>query len=365
MKFKTMNKDEQIKQQQKEIEAKTLSEKLLQLSEQHSSLQEKIKPLGKVLENITDTQKAFQVKSPFAELAKNPLLENITASTTIFQNSPIMEFAKQQRQLYESLQDSHWTETILGLNNIFPKIGLPKWDFPTLKPLYEYGLNLQKIQTAFTTPEIVKSFQSMKDLANEFEESKTKVENEFYYKITVEDYEFEETKDKEKITALEAENEKEKAEKEELRQRVLELEIAVRNMFRLSLQPQAKAKQSPARTLRPNITVSQIARLCEEMKGVFEATAEQWRALFSETEIQLAEPIKAKTTTDIGILLFYLKEKNLIETKNYPSILERVKAFSIGGEIVTSKQISDTKQQENFPIAGKYYSKIEKAVTTL
>jgi len=97
IKNKTMKKAEQLKQQQREIKAKTLSETLLQLSEQHKNLQAKINPLGKVLENIT-------------------------ASTTIFKNNPILEFTKQRRQLYDSLQGSHWTETIIRLNNIYSKI---------------------------------------------------------------------------------------------------------------------------------------------------------------------------------------------------------------------------------------------------
>ena len=157
-----MKKAEQLKQQQREIKAKTLSETLLQLSEQHKNLQAKINPLGKVLENIT-------------------------ASTTIFKNNPILEFTKQRRQLYDSLQGSHWTETIIRLNNIYSKIDLSKWNLPNYKPLYEYGLRLQEIQTSFTTPEIVKSFQSLQDLANSISEAKAEAENNFWHNITVED----------------------------------------------------------------------------------------------------------------------------------------------------------------------------------
>jgi hypothetical protein len=355
MRFKTMNKAEQLKQQQKEVEAKTLSETLLKLSEQHNSLQAKINPLGKVLENITATQKAFQLKSPFAELAKNPLLKQIAA----IQNNPIITLAKQQQKLYDSLQGSHWTETILKINSILPKYDLPMWDLPNYKPLYEYGLQLQKIQIRFTTPEIVKSFQSMQDLANNISEAKAEAENNFWHNITVEDYEFEKEKDKEKNTKL--------------KQQIIELErsnnnylITIKTLSRLvSTQPKAQTKKELSRTLHPNITQSQIARLCENLKGIFEATPEQWRALFSETEIKLSKPIKAFAPSDIGILLYHLKERNLIENTKYPSVIERTKAFSINGIPIISKQINDLKTNMNFPTIGKNYSKISKAVASM
>ncbi|MDR2824138.1 MAG: hypothetical protein LBB41_02935 [Prevotellaceae bacterium] len=179
-----MNKAEQIKQQHKELQKKIIPEKLLKLQEQQNELRKRLNPLADLLENITASTKAFQIKSPFAELAKNPLLEQVTASTKIF----------------DSLRVNHWTETIFKVNDIIPKIDFPKWNLPQHKSLYEYGLGLQTIQIKYTAPEIVKSFQSMQDLATEIHNAKTEAENNFWHNLTVEEYEFE--KEKEKITEL-------------------------------------------------------------------------------------------------------------------------------------------------------------------
>jgi hypothetical protein len=333
-----MNKAEQIKQQQRAIKTKTTPEKLLKLQEQNQRLQEKINPLGGLSESLTASTKAFQIQSPFAELAKNPLLEQITASTKIF----------------DSLRVNHWTETIFKINNIIPKIDFPKWDFQQYKPLYEYGLGLQEIQIRFTAPEIVKSFQSMQDLATEIHNAKSEVENNFWHNLTVEEYEFETEKDKEKITELE--------------QKIIEQEkiIAAYQLIVSVQQPQSKAQKPLSQTLRPNITQSQIARLYEYLKGIFEATPEQWRALFSETEIQLAKPIKAVAVADIVVLFHHLREREFVETSKYPSVLERTKAFSINDKIVTAKMINKPKAENyNFPLIGKNYDNINKAVSSL
>jgi hypothetical protein len=333
-----MNKAEQLKQQHRAIKAKITPEKLLELQEQHQRLQEKINPLGGLLESLTASTKAFQIKSPFAELANNPLLEQIIASTKIF----------------DSLRVNHWTETIFKINDIIPKIDFPKWDFPQHKPLYEYGLGLQAIQIKYTTPEIVKSFQSMQDLATEIHNAKTEAENNFWYNLTVEEYEFEKEKDKDKITELE--------------QKIIEQEkiITAYQLIVSVQQPQHKAQKTLSQTLRPNITQSQIARLYDYLKGIFEATPEQWRALFHETEIQLSEPIKAGTVADIVVLFHYLREREFVETSKYPSVLERAKAFLINDKIVTAKMINKPKAENyNFPLIGKNYDSISKAVASL
>ena len=344
-----MNKAEQIKT----IKVKSTLEKLLKVQEQQNKLRAKINPLGELLENITATQKAFQLKSPFVELAKNPLLEQITASI----NSPILKLATQNQQLADSLRGNHWTETILRLNDILPKVDLPKWNLPNYKPLYEYGLRLQGIQTAFATPEIVKSFQSIHEYAEKLEAKKTEAENNYYHQITVEDYKFKATKSKDKITELE--------------QKIIELErnsneylTTIKTLSGLVAQP--KNKKQPAQTLRPNIEVSQIVRLHNGTKGIFEATPEQWRTLFSDTEIQLIEPIKAVAVADIAVLFYHLHDREFVETSKYPSILERAKAFSINGKTVTAKQINKPKSDNyNFPYIGKNYDSISKAVASL
>lgn len=123
--------------------------------------------------------------------------------------------------------------------------------------------------------------------------------------------------------------------------------------------------QYKPKNLSPNLSLKQIRKLSEALADIFEATPKQWQALFSETEIQLSEPIKAFAVSDIGILLYHLKERNLIEATKYPSIIERTKAFSINDIPIKAKQITDLKQNGNFPIIGKNHSKISKAVASL
>ena len=107
-------------------------------------------------------------------------------------------------------------------------------------------------------------------------------------------------------------------------------------------------------------------RLYEGLKGIFTATPNQWRALFSETEIQLTEPIEASAIADISILFYHLKNNEFIEASKYPSILERVKGFSINGKIATSKQINKPKSENyNFPLIGKNYNNIDKVIASL
>jgi hypothetical protein len=127
-----------------------------------------------------------------------------------------------------------------------------------------------------------------------------------------------------------------------------------------------KPQKKPVNTLKPNITEKQINLLSENLKGIFEATPEQWRALFSEKEIQLSKPIKAGRVADIVVLFHHLREREFIETSKYPSILERAKAFLINDKIVTAKMINKPKAENyNFPLIGKNYDNISKAVASL
>jgi hypothetical protein len=274
------------------------------------------------------------------------------------------EQSKPQQKAVKAKTTLNWQETAFRISDIFTKINFPKWNVPQMnvpqiKPLYDYGLHLQEIQTRFTTPEIVKSIQSLNDWRNEIETAKTKAEANLWYNLAVEDYEFEKSRDKDKITELEIKN-------AEAYQRILEQEIAIKTMLRLSNTQPTKQQQAKPTTLKPNVTQSQIVRLYEATKGIFEATAEQWRAVFSETEIQLSEPIQAVAVADIAVLFYYLKEREFIETSKYPSIIERTKAFSINVKTVTAKQLNKSKSENyNFPHTGKNYIKIEKVVRSL
>ena len=142
--------------------------------------------------------------------------------------------------------------------------------------------------------------------------------------------------------------------------------IDVLRRFRHLIEVRTPKPQKKSKTLKPNITENQIKRLSEAVKDIFEATQEQWQALFDATEIQLTKPIDAKTPSDIAILMYYLRTKELITTDNYPSIIEHTSAFTIKGvSVVTAKQISAVKENYNFPCIGKNYTKIEEAVTSL
>jgi hypothetical protein len=131
-----------------------------------------------------------------------------------------------------------------------------------------------------------------------------------------------------------------------------------------------KPQKEPANTLKPNITEKQINLLSKHLKGIVEATPEQWRALFHETEIQLSEPIKAVAVADIALLLVQLHRYKFIKAKEYAAIIGRVKAFSFEGKTITSKQINATKERsdwwkETTPAIGLNYSTINKAVASL
>jgi hypothetical protein len=341
-----MNKAEQIKQQHKELQEKITPENLRLLKQQsikdkmfqynNGALVELQKNINAALKPITESVSVWQKMFP-----ENPLLESLN---NLSENSLTKQLQKQLKLF----------DTLNNLDNMFPKYDWLKWNLPQYKPLYEYGLGLQAIQIKYTTPEIVKSFQSIRDLAIEIEKAKTEAENNFWYNLTVEEYDFEKEKDKEKITELE--------------QKVIELEKTI-EAYQLVIseqQPQPKAQKTLSQTLRPNITQSQIARLYEYMKGIFEATPEQWRALFSETEIQLSKPIKARAVADIVVLFHHLREREFVETSKYPSVLERAKAFLINDKIVTAKMINKPKSENyNFPLIGKNYDNISKAVASL
>jgi len=126
-----------------------------------------------------------------------------------------------------------------------------------------------------------------------------------------------------------------------------------------------KQKHPSAQTLHPNISKAQIRKLHDLLTNVFEATFEQWRTLFSEDAIKMETPIGASAVADVGILLHHLKERGFIEASRYPSIVENSKAFSVNETIIQAKQISDLKSNMNFPMIGKNFDKIRKAVEKL
>ena len=239
------------------------------------------------------------------------------------------------------------------LNNV------PK--FKNNLPLYEYGLRLQEIQARIIAPETAKTIQSVRAMRERIEEIKreqTKAEDNLFYKMAIAEHELQRAADQRKANA----------EKQELQEKVKGLEITVNTLIALGY-GQKQPKQTPARTLRPNITKSQILSLYENLKGIFEGSLEQWRALFSK-KIQISEPIKAFAIADIALLLVQLYKHNLIKTKQYASIIGHVKAFSFEDIPVTAKQINATKErsdwwEEESPVIGLNYSQINKAVTSL
>jgi hypothetical protein len=140
-------------------------------------------------------------------------------------------------------------------------------------------LRLQEIQIQFSTPDFIKSFQSLGDYANQLEESKKKVEDELWYNITVEAHKEDIEEKDEIIKEKDDENALLRQELIERDKKEIEQEriIAAYQLIVSVQQPKSKVKgkEEHPGTLNPNITPSQIMRLCESLKGIFEASKEQ------------------------------------------------------------------------------------------
>lgn len=297
--------------------APTVPEVLIQFQKQHQELQKQLNPLSDFMEQITSASKVIQNNNQF-----------------------VNELSKQQNS---------WQDTILQITSIIPKIDLPTFDYLKHNPLFEYAKRLKNIQEHFTQPDIIKTFDTFADYSDKIRKSKTEAEDNYWHNITIEEYESEISNYKDENTAQ--------------KEKIHELETTLKTLLGLLPQPTAKRTTKPARTLKPNITQSQLAQLYEELKDIFQATTDQWRALFSEDNIQMPAPIKANAISDVGLLLHHLKENNLIETTRYPSIIERSGAFIKDDEIVKAKQITDLKSNMNFPTIGKNHYKISQAVS--
>lgn len=121
---------------------------------------------------------------------------------------------------------------------------------------------------------------------------------------------------------------------------------------------------APGLSLKAELTQAHIKKLHTGLSGVFDATLEQWQSLFSNN-ILLKTPIRVlHHKSDVAVLFYYLREKEYVRNKNFPSILEQSNAFSFEGKIMTSKQIRATAQSSNFPLMGNS-DLIETAITDL
>ena len=163
------------------------------------------------------------------------------------------------------------------------------------------------------------------------------------------------------MTCNELEREKEKSKQQQIE--IEQLEAKLTNVLatielKQNSSTACKKQYSKIQNLSPNITTQQIKSLSVCLTSVFDATIEQWEALFSENSITMPTPIKANSIADISVLFYYLKQKEFIETSKYPSILERSKAFFVKNKTITAKQINKTKEYSNFPYIGDNYEKI-------
>lgn len=252
-------------------------------------------------------------------------------------NNWLQDLIKQQKELQERLSPSFGLlETTKKVKSIVPSIYIQSI---ATSPIYQYATEMQAIINRFIVTDL-SIYNNITEVANDFLEEKQKAEDNYYHRFVVEENEIE-------IDSI-------KREKTELEQKVKELEITLKTMFALMPQNKDKAKSNTVLNLKPNLTANQIVKLQAELKDIFEGSIEQWRSLFSE-DIKLDTPIKVNGyKSDVRVLFHFLKEKDLIETQKYPSILEKSKAFIYDGEILTAKQINAPKENFNYPNIGNY-----------
>jgi hypothetical protein len=280
---------------------------------------------------------------------------------------------KRLNPLGEKLKDiTAVPQRVKELNNSI-KVDLPKsWVFDCPK-LYETAEKYLKIQNKtikiysdiFKEPKYISNLKRLQNTLIEAKKELNEAENNYFYQLAIEELE---RKD-EHIKSLKTERkdfEKEINKKDDLINGLKEtLDLLMLKLGNKTKQP----KTTKAKNLKPTLTPEQIQQLHIKFQWLFEAKPEQWQNLFSENEIQEFEkPIicKSETLTDIALFLYHLKENELIECNRYPAIIGRAKAFLYKGEIVTTKQINDAKNNNNnFPFVGKNYNKIEEIIIRL
>lgn len=244
-------------------------------------------------------------------------------------------------------------------NALLSVVRMPPIKLPSLTsadPLALYFKDMNAIATRIASIEI--TCHNVNNLYREFIEAKTEAENNFYHRLYVEEKEQEIAAKDEIIIKVNNRN-------AELETRILEYETAFRAINRLtSTIPHPRTPA--ALSLKSYMTPSQIARLYEDTKWLFTSTIDQWRNLFSENIQTFETPIilKSNFKADIHILFVCLKDRHLIDSHKYPSILERAKVFRTDGRIITAKQITKPVEYTHLPNVGNY-DKIEAIIKAL
>ena len=263
------------------------------------------------------------------------LIDNITAPARKIHGN-----IKVKTQLPDFIK---WQQTLLPFSNI-PTVEIPGINNKT--PLALYYTEMQSIATRILS--IQEPFDNIDRICREFEDAKAEAENNYYHRLYVEEKEQEIKAKNKEVNAANARN-------AELDARVYELETTLRTMYSLNA-PVSIPRKKAALSLKPCITPSQIVRLYEATQWLFTSTSDQWRNLFSENiqvfDIPIA--VTSKFKSDVRVLFHYLQEKGLIDTLNYPSILEKIGAFSYEGKIITARQLHKPKEYDNYPKIGNY-----------
>ena len=286
--------------------------------------------IREALKTNPDLLDKYIVSNPLEKALKQPKLQSVISANSVEKIVQFFDFSKYKPLLF-------------------------------ITPYIDYSVQLSCISTHYKSlveriekvNKPIKQISEIGKIYARLEEAKEEAENNLWHKLIMDEYNTERVESELKIT--------------ELNTKIVKMEKAISSYKYIILsglneqkQPQAKVKN-----LLPNITTSQITRLYNGLKGIFTATPEQWKSLFSETEIQLSTPIEARAVSDVGILLHYLKEMRLIGYSNYPSVIERTKAFVVGEMQITAKKITDLKSNYNFPTIGKNYSSISRIIQSL
>lgn len=282
-------------------------------------------PMFKGLKDITDL--IDNINAPARKIRK-----------AVEVNNPLSEFVK-------------WQQDLLP---IVPSVPAIPANMQT--PLALYFRELQAIHIRITSTQA--TADNINQICRDFENAKTEAENNYYHRLYVEEKEQEIKAKNKEIDAANVRN-------AELDARVYELETTLRTMYSLNT-PVSIPRKKAALSLKPCITPSQIVRLYEATQWLFTSTLDQWRNLFSENiqvfDIPIA--VTSKFKSDVRVLFHYLQKKSLIDTLNYPSILEKIGAFSYEGKIITARQLHKPTEYDNYPKIGNYID-IEEIVDSI
>lgn len=209
-------------------------------------------------------------------------------------------------------------------------------------PLIEYHKRLNMIVDKITTIQkpIQETIEFYQRISKEIEDA----ENNYLYRLANEEI----THERDKTAKLEQRN-------IDLERDILEYEKVIMGVRIAQCKINNKHTKEPIMSLKPNITLSQIVKLHEALHTLFDATIDQWRNLFSENITEFTTPIVvSKYASDVRVLFYYLKEERLITVDNYPSIIEKSKAFSRNSKPLTAKQLHKPTEYSCYPDVGSY-----------